>query len=754
MSIIRELKRRNVIKVAIAYGVVAWLLIEVAATTFPMLRLPDWTATFVTVLLMLGYPVTLILAWAFEITPEGIKLEKDVDRRQSITHATGRNVDYIIIAALLLVLGFFTFDKFVLGPSRDATLVQSTTKTVTEQVEGSVTADAMDQSIAVLPFVNMSSDPEQEYFSDGISEELLNVLSKLPGLRVAARTSSFQFKGKNRDIVDIGKQLNTALVLEGSVRKADLQVRITAQLVDARSGFHLWSETYDRKLENIFAVQDEISSAIVAAVKEHLGIQVEVAPRATAVANAEALDAYLRGRYLVVQRTSATVAGAVREFENAITLAPDYALAHAELAIAVLLLYHGDYGELTSPEVIAGAAPHAARAMALEPTLAEAHAANGLLLWYQWWEGGMPTDLEEVLTHYGLAIRINPNYSIVYNWMGIVLASAGRYAESFIAHETALRLDPLSIPTMKNYVRRLIDRNRLADADRALEKLAFIDPSYYAYVRGIRESLHGKWANAIMGNLDAIRINSKASGAQFALTLELAILGLEEEAFAVSDNPAPHTLIVLGRPGDAVAAVGAQLTENPNDLEARRNLGIALAGAGNYERARPILEEMWQQNGDRVTCCGLFPPHAAAALIAIRRDAGEESGVGVLVAAIRDNVRRLHEAGITARVGTFWHVQYEDGLATYLSGEREDGLASIARAVEDGFFIWPNQAYLQTLYDDPGFAPILASQNAWQTDEREKVLAIVCADNPYAVVWQPAEESCERFAALDDSPAR
>jgi len=185
----------------------------------------------------------------------------------------------------------------------------------------------------------MSGDPEQEYFSDGISEELLNVLSKLPGLRVVARTSSFQFKGENRDIIDIGRQLNVAFVLEGSVRKAGPQVRITTQLINASNGFHLWSETYDRELENIFAVQDEISVAIVESLKEHLGLQVEAAPRVIAAANIEAHDAYLRGRYLIAQRTKASVEGAIREFEKAISLDPDYALAHAELAIAYQLGY-------------------------------------------------------------------------------------------------------------------------------------------------------------------------------------------------------------------------------------------------------------------------------------------------------------------------------------------------------------------------------------------------------------------------------
>ena len=732
-SVWGELKRRNVVRVAIAYVIIAWLLLQIGDTLGPALRLPDAVNTALAFFLILGFPLAVFFAWAFELTPEGLKKEKDVDRSQSITHITGRKIDYLVIAALVLALGFFAVDKFALGPSRDADLVQTTT----------------DKSIAVLAFVNMSDDAGNEYFSDGISEELLNVLSKIPGLRVAARTSSFQFKGENRDVIDIGKQLNVAMVLEGSVRKAGRQLRITAQLVDARSGFHLWSETYDRELEVIFAVQDEISAAIVGALREHLGLEVEAPPRVITAANTEAHDAYLRGRYLVVQRTPATVEGAVREFEKAIALDPEYALAHAELASATLLLVPSQLGGLTFTEAIAKAARHAELAMALDPTLAEAHAATGFVLRNQ-------RNLVEAQTHFRQAIRINPNYAIVHNWMANLLAvDLGHYKESFAMTEAALRLDPLSLPVISNYVGALTVRNRLDDADQELEKLAAIAPAYYANVRGVRMSLGGKWANMFFGWLDACRINPEWSKNKFALARRLARIDLEKEALAIIEVAGPmarlsYVLRMLGRPGDAVTAAEAVFAEDPISLDARRDLGLALASAGEYARARPILEEMWQRSGGRITGGGLFPIDAAAALIAIRRAAGEETEVGELLAAIRDNVRRFREAGMT-RVNMYWNnksADYEEGLADYLAGEREGGLALIAKAVEDGLIVLPGEAYLKVLYDDPGFAPIRASQEARQARERDRVLAIVCTDNPYAAVWQPAEGTCERFAAV------
>jgi len=255
---------------------------------------------------------------------------------------------------------------------------------------------------------------------------------------------------------------------------------------------------------------------------------------------------------------------------------------------------------------------------------------------------------------------------------------------------------------------------------------------------------------SILGYLDASRINPQGTNTQNQLSRYLAAIGLEKEALAVSKRPPPAVLRMLGRPGDAATIAEARLAEDPIFLPARHDLGLALASAGDYVRARPILEEMWQRSGRRVTAGGVFQAHSAAALITIRRDAGEDAEVGELVAAIRDNLRRYHEAGITGAELHFG-VDYEAGLAAYLAGERDRGLALIAKAAEDGFFIWPSEAYLQALYDDPGFAPIRTTQEARQARERERFLTIVCIDNPYEPVWQPAEGTCNRYAAASGS---
>ena len=570
------------------------------------------------------------------------------------------------------------------------------------------------------------------------------MLSKIPGLRVTARTSSFQFKGENRNITDIGEQLNVGHILEGSVRKSGNQLRITAQLIKADDGFHLWSSSYDRELDDIFAVQDEISAAIVGALEEHLGFQVSAAPRVAAAPSTAAYEAYLRGRYLMAQRTQTGIEGAVREFEKAIALDPDYALAHAELAIATRL--RKSSGGMPTTKAISIATSHARRAMALDPGLAEAHAATGFLLLYQW-------QPEEALTHFEQAIRINPNNAIVYNWTAIaLLIHLGRYGEGLAAMEKAAQLDPLSRPISSGYVAWLIAVNRLAEAEEELDKLASIHPATHATRRGRLTSLSGNWANAALANLDALGLEPDSIMIRGELALSFATIDLSKEALAIARPPQPFVreYTLLGKHEDAVGAAKAALAEDSISSHHGRNLGLAFAAAGDYVNARPILEEVWQRSGKRVTRNGLIRWPSAAALVAMRRDAGDEGGADELVAAMRADIRLQNEAGVTL-TDVDDSVEYLEGLAAYLAGERETGLALIAKAVEYGFFIPPYEAYLQTLYNDPGFAPIRASQAARQVREREKFLTIVCNDNPYASVWQPAEGTCEQFAAASSN---
>ncbi len=258
-----ELKRRNVVRIGLLYAVSGWVLLQVADVLVGLLGLPDWTLRLVGMLLLLGFPLALIFAWVYELTPEGIKRERDVDRSASITSHTGQRLNIVIVVLLAMAVTLLALQQF---SGRDAN------PSGPEQAAAPVAADppgvsVSDESpsIAVLPFINMSGDAENEYFSDGLSEELLNVLARVPDLRVAARTSSFHFKNKTGDVAEIGRELGVANVLEGSVRKSGETVRVTVQLIKVEDGFHLWSDTYDRKLDDIFAIQDDIASHVVGA---------------------------------------------------------------------------------------------------------------------------------------------------------------------------------------------------------------------------------------------------------------------------------------------------------------------------------------------------------------------------------------------------------------------------------------------------------------------------------------------------------
>jgi TolB-like protein len=339
MSFFEELKRRNVYRVGIAYVVLAWVVIEVTGTVGPALNLPDWTLAIVTWLGIIGLPFALLLAWAFELTPQGILREKEVDRSQSITHSTGRKLDFTIIGLLAVALVTVIIDQYVLedNAAREATVDRQLASSSNQNIIGPTPAPEQAaaeeaKSIAVLPFVNMSADPEQEYFSDGIAEEILNGLAQVQDLRVAARTSAFSFKGKNIDIRQVGEALSVNHVLEGSVRKAGDRLRITAQLISVNDGYHLWSETYDRKIDDIFAIQDEIARAVVGALEVTLGLSEDAALVRQGTTNTEAYNWFLRGNFYIEGQTINGFDKAIESYSKAAETDPNFAGGHGGLA--------------------------------------------------------------------------------------------------------------------------------------------------------------------------------------------------------------------------------------------------------------------------------------------------------------------------------------------------------------------------------------------------------------------------------------
>ena len=331
MSFFEELKRRNVIRVGIAYGVSAWFILQLADVVLENIAAPEWLMQAIMLLLLIGLPVVIIFAWAFEMTPEGIKKEKDVDRTQSITPQTGRKLDRAIIGILVVVVGYLLVDKLVLQDRSIEVNESSQVKSV------ELTPAETGPSVAVLPFVNMSGDKENEYFSDGLTETLLHMLAQLPDLRVAARTSSFAFKGQNKSIDEIAGALGVAHILEGSVQKSGDRVRITAQLIRAEDGFHVWSQNYTRPLEDIFAIQDEIATDVAGALDSSLLGGTSKVMRGVETNNLNAYDSYLKGLEQQAIFSYGSLANAENHFKQAIARDPDFIDARLALARNYLL---------------------------------------------------------------------------------------------------------------------------------------------------------------------------------------------------------------------------------------------------------------------------------------------------------------------------------------------------------------------------------------------------------------------------------
>jgi TolB-like protein/Tfp pilus assembly protein PilF len=461
LGFIEELKRRNVFRVGLAYVIASWLIIQVLEIVLESFGSPEWVMKTVLVILACGLPLALIFAWAFELTPEGIKREKDVDRSQSITPQTGRKLDFAIIGILAVAVVILLVDRFT-GVKTGSDPVSLDGTVATETKEGKLEPTPLSapaKSIAVLPFVNMSSDPEQEFFSDGISEEILNALARVQDLQVAGRTSSFAFKGENQDLRKIGETLGVENILEGSVRKSGNTVRITAQLIRVDNGFHLWSDTYDRELDNVFAIQDEIAQAILREMKATLLGDEQMVTTQTQTA---AYENYLLARQRIYDRTESSLKLAVDSLQEAIAADPNYAPALAQLGIAYLLLSKENYGDIPNTEAGAKAIPLIDRALELDPQLADALAARGL------YASSFELDHDAAIDWLERALAINPSLANASIWLALTLEVKGKVQEAIRIYEAAYQRDPLNTVPLNNLV---VDYNNTGQTERSLALL-------------------------------------------------------------------------------------------------------------------------------------------------------------------------------------------------------------------------------------------------------------------------------------------
>src|SRR5437868_8214418 len=447
-----ELKRRNVIRFAGLYLVGSWLLVQVASTVLPMFGAPDWLPRSIVILLAIGFLPALIFSWVFEMTPQGLKRDEDVKPEESIAPQTGRRVNRMIIAVLVLALAYFTFDKFVLAPRRVAG-------------PHDFPAGASAKSIAVLPFDNLSDDKSNAYFAEGIQDEILTRLSKIAALKVISRTSTRKYKSAPDNLREVGNQLGVANLLEGSVQKIANAVHINVQLIRAATDEHLWAESYNRKLDDVFGVEGEVANAIADQLNARLSGAEQKAVAEKPTQNAAAYDAYLRAIAIDNATTLETTKQVTGLYADAVRLDPQFALAWARLAVARSQLYfNGVDLETNSGPAVKEAAD---RAISLQPELGEAWLAQGVYRYR------VLRDFKGALQSYQEALRRLPNSAFVLEQMAHLERRLGQIDEAQKHYHAAAQLDPRNIGILLTLGDTIQSVRRFDEAqaifDRALE---------------------------------------------------------------------------------------------------------------------------------------------------------------------------------------------------------------------------------------------------------------------------------------------
>jgi TolB-like protein/cytochrome c-type biogenesis protein CcmH/NrfG len=570
MSLFEELKRRNVIRMAGLYVVGAWLVTQVAGTVLPMFGAPDWIGRSIVALLAIGFVPTMLFSWIYELTPEGLKRESEIDRNTSITSFTARRIDRSITVVLVLALAYFAVDKFMLAPARNAREIASAvdqagaastpraaaspSATSTNAASGATASDPsipsieQDPSIAVLPLQDLSQGKDQEYFSDGITEELLDLLAKVPKLRVIARTSSFSYKGKDTPIADIARVLHVAAVLEGSVRKSGQKVRITVQLIRASDSSHLWSETYDRTLDDIFKVQDEIAAAVV----DKLRISLLGAVPTAKPVDPRIYPLILQANALIAQNNPAGNKQALALCEQAIALVPDE--VRAWNALALVSFNQVAASERSIEDGLPALRAAVARALALDPDDAAAQSLAGRVA------DVYDSDFVSAAAHYQRALSLDPaNSDVLYN-TAVFLAGVGKVDAGIAVMRHLVAHDPASARVHYRLGDLLSRARKYDEAIASLRTALALSPQYNGARSIISASLLAK---------------GDPAGALAEAQAE------PSDTWRTISRPAPY--YALGRKGEADAALSEMITKFGKD--ASYNIAYTYAYRGDADKA-------------------------------------------------------------------------------------------------------------------------------------------------------------------------
>jgi TolB-like protein/Tfp pilus assembly protein PilF len=712
LKLIAELRRRNVFRVGIAYGIATWALLQITDVISPILDLPEWAPKLFFVILAIGFIPALIFAWAFELTPEGIKKEKDVDRTESITNVTGRKLDFVIIGVLFLAVAMLLFDRYA-GQAGEP-----------EQRQ-------VEKSIAVLPFVNMSSDAEQDFFSDGITEEILNALAAVKELKVAGRTSSFAFKGKDDDLRRIGDTLGVEHILEGSVRKSGTKIRITAQLIQVEDGFHLWSDTYDRELTDVFAIQDEIANEILKQLKTQLLGEQALVHQAQRT-DPEVYDLYLLAKQRLYTRSRQSIESAVELLDKAIALDPAYAPPYAQRGIATMLLTDENYGVIPKEDGLKQGKRFVDLALKLDTELAEAWAGLGLYYSQQ------ASEQEAAIDALTKALALNPNLINASNWLYNALTSTGDVASSLQLVEDMTERDPLYRPGFGNAVVTYLNFGMENKVQALIDRLRSFDPTNTQLLRAeaMQYFYRGDAAEGMNLAEQAYELAPTDSVYHFTYSIGLAFtLQLEKLAEDGTGNFQINALDALGRREEAYDIAYESARDGyPGSLLRLFNR------SGRSEDAVDYLEERWP-NLDSFAADNPYGEFGYSVMNEVALayfNTGNTERFDDALMRVENSHAYLSEQGIDN-----WVLILDEARYLALAGQNEDAVARLEAAFERGMYsvtpIATAMPVFALLGDNPRLAALEAAMNDKMNAERE-TLDLPPRD-PRTEFWQYPETS-------------
>lgn len=717
MGFFSELRRRNVYRMAALYLVSAWLIMQIAEVVIGLANLPDWAGPLILALLAIGLPIALVLSWFYELTPEGITLDSDAVQATAIKHAKGRRIDLVVIAILCAAVMMFAYDKWwPEGPP--------------------------EQSIAVLAFENMSDDPDQDYLSDGIAEELLNALAKIPELRVTSRSSSFSFKDQNVPISEVVEILNVSHVLEGSVRKSGDRIRITAQLIDASSDKHLWSETYDRELTDLFEVQDDIAGQISDALRVRLVLPSgeEVAPTVVRSAELAAYDAYLQGREIVRLREPRRLQEAGELFEKALRIDPTFAPAHAQIAIAVTIASeHWEADEQQWAKELA--LEHLVKAEALDPDLPELHGGRALF-------AGFHGDRESSIAHAKRALELNPNYVDAMNWLQGAYQGLGRYNESDEILTKMLVIDPLNIVALSHYGGRLAVRGNFAEAHAVADKL-YTQQKAHGYI------LHARTSLFLQGNLAeglywGLKLGEESGFFYSYVWQALLIVREDQEVRRLFDGAEAFIAAMEGRWEESIRASKEELEQSPDDPIVALSAAYDRYQAGRFEEALPLFEQFFESGPDgrlpavrrRGPLFESVPVIELMRMAETRRRIGDEDGASAAAEIARHENAQLRAAGMNTN-----NRDIAEAMLAAFDGDQEAAITALREAVRNGMRVsFLDERVFDDLQNNPEMIVLAEELDAILEQEHAKVLQLICFQNPTPDAWRPLPATCEDLA--------